>query len=154
MCFKGLIGKQSFRFGSLISFTAAVTLTVTTFLCLTGCRPGDGNPSDGTYTITVTVNPAEGGTVTIDPAEGPYTAGQVVTLTAQASAGYEFDRWQGSISSTANPAQVTVDDNLVIEAVFVATGNGGGGGGAPSQPVSATMHASTNHERTRRASMS
>ncbi|HPD28994.1 MAG TPA: hypothetical protein PLL20_03295 [Phycisphaerae bacterium] len=135
MCFKGLIGKQSFRFGSLISFTAAVTLTVTTFLCLTGCRPGDGNPSDGTYTITVTVNPAEGGTVTIDPAEGPYTAGQVVTLTAQASAGYEFDRWQGSISSTANPAQVTVDDNLVIEAVFVATGNGGGGGGATDTEI-------------------
>ena len=121
--------RASFHFKCIVPFAAVVTFVVAVLLPVAGCGPTDGNPLDDTYTVVVTAHPAEGGTVTIDPAEGPYTAGQVVTLTAQAAAGYEFDRWQGSIASTANPAQITVDDNLVIEAVFVAIGNGGGGGG-------------------------
>lgn len=122
-------GHTPSSFICLVVPAVVATLMIAALLPAAGCGPTDGNPLDNSYTVTVTANPAEGGNVTVNPAEGPYPAGQPVTLTAQAAAGYEFDRWQGSVTSTANPMQITVVDNLVIQAVFVSTGDGGGNGG-------------------------
>ena len=96
----------------------SATITVTT---------ADGGYTD-TSTITVTDDPIEqytvttsvvgSGTVSLSPAGGTYDAGTVVTLTASASSGYQFDGWSGSVSSTANPLSVTVNSNLSITATF------------------------------------
>jgi hypothetical protein len=44
-----------------------------------------------------------------------------VTLTATPAAGYEFTRWEGDASGTANPASVTMDAEKSVVAVFTAT---------------------------------
>ncbi|MBN1491482.1 MAG: hypothetical protein JXA69_16340 [Phycisphaerae bacterium] len=111
-----------------------LTLTALAILPIGSCAPADGD-AGATHTITVTVNPADAGTVAIDPPEDPFAAGQQVTLTATPAAGFEFDRWQGDVASTTNPLQVTVNGDLQIEAVFLATAGGdntdtGGSGGA------------------------
>ncbi|MBW2524036.1 MAG: hypothetical protein JRI23_07670 [Deltaproteobacteria bacterium] len=62
--------------------------------------------------------PSSGCSVDKVPPEHSQPAGTVVTLTAVAVSGYEFDQWQGDLSSSANPATVTLDDNRSVTAVF------------------------------------
>ena len=50
------------------------------------------------YTLTVTVSPAEGGTVS--PGGGTYDEGTVVTLTATPATGYVFDQWAAMFPAT------------------------------------------------------
>jgi rhodanese-related sulfurtransferase len=76
----------------------------------------------------VNVSPAGGGTITSPQFSPPpttypsrYTCSVNYTLTAvpNAAAGYSFDRWTGSVSSTANPLTVSVKDGeKVVTAVF------------------------------------
>jgi hypothetical protein len=44
-----------------------------------------------------------------------------VTLTATPASGYEFTRWEGDASGTANPVSVTMDAGKSVVAVFTAT---------------------------------
>jgi hypothetical protein len=64
------------------------------------------------YTITVTANPAEGGTVT---GGGTYAFGQTVTLTATANIGYEFVNWMKN--------GVMIGEYNENEYTFVVTGS-------------------------------
>jgi len=75
--------------------------------------------SNKKYQLDVTYNAAQG-TVTVAPDSnnGKYPAGTVVTLTAAANQGYEFDSWQGVDSSEANVAQVTLNSNRSVTALF------------------------------------
>jgi hypothetical protein len=50
-----------------------------------------------------------------------YETGTVVTLTATPASGYEFTRWEGDASGTANPTSVTMDAGKSVNAVFTAT---------------------------------
>jgi hypothetical protein len=43
----------------------------------------------------------------------------VVSLTATASEGWEFSHWEGDVTGTENPAQITIDNNAEVTAVFV-----------------------------------
>lgn len=123
--------RQPTRFRVTCSSRSAITMAamILVLLPMASCAPTGGDQQENTYTIAVTITPPDGGSVALDPAQGPYAAGQQVTLTATPAAGFQFDRWQGGATGTTNPVQVTVNDNLQIEAVFVATGGGGGGGG-------------------------
>lgn len=47
-----------------------------------------------------------------------YKFGTVVELTANPSKGWKFKGWQGAITGSSNPAQITVDDTLKVTAVF------------------------------------
>ena len=71
------------------------------------------------YTITTSVNPPGAGTVTLNPAGGTYTAGTMVTLTATANSGYSFSTWSGDLTGSVNPAQITMDGNKSVTAVFL-----------------------------------
>ena len=51
----------------------------------------------------------------IDP---PYTYGDTVTLTANPDPGWEFDHWEGDISSTTNPDSVTMDGDKSVTCYF------------------------------------
>ena len=70
------------------------------------------------YTVTVTSNPAAGGSVGKSPNKATYVYGDVVQLTASANAGYTFSSWTGDATGTTNPVNVTVDGNKSVTANF------------------------------------
>lgn len=47
-----------------------------------------------------------------------YEHGMVVKLTALAGEGYTFGEWQGALTSSQNPVQITVNESTVVTAVF------------------------------------
>jgi hypothetical protein len=66
--------------------------------------------------LTVNVTPAVGGSVT--PTSGTYAMGSSVKLTATPSAEYVFKEWTGGFTGTTNPANVVMDADKIISAVF------------------------------------
>ena len=54
-----------------------------------------------------------------------YTSGSVVRLTANPASGWEFSSWSGSVSSTTNPIELTVDEAKTITATFDRNIQGG-----------------------------
>ena len=77
-----------------------------------------------TYTLTVTINPAGGGTVTGTGIACPgdctqdYAEDTVVALTAAANAGFEFVNWTGSASGTSLTVNVTMSADKTVTANF------------------------------------
>ena len=47
-----------------------------------------------------------------------YTSGMVVELTAKAAEDWYFDHWEGDLSGTDNPAQISVSSSRNVKAVF------------------------------------
>ncbi len=65
--------------------------------------------------FTITGN----GSVEKNPNKGTYYYNEVVKLTAKPSTGWVFKKWQGDITGTTNPYNLTINGNKNIEAVFV-----------------------------------
>ena len=109
------------------------------------------------YTITVSANPTNGGTVT---GGGTYQQGQSCTVHATANTGYTFTNWteNGTVVSTQANYTFTVNGNRTLVANFQAQPqsytitvsanptNGGTvtGGGTYQQGQSCTVHATAN----------
>jgi hypothetical protein len=66
--------------------------------------------------LTVNVTPEVGGSVT--PSSGTYAMGSTVKLTATPSAEYIFKEWTGGFTGTTNPANVIMDVDKTVTAVF------------------------------------
>ncbi len=97
---------------------------------------GDLNSTNNTATITMnaakTVTAvfkekqnllsitATNGTVTTTPqsSDNRYGQGTEVTLTAIPNQGFEFDKWEGDLNSTNNPATITMNASKTVTAVF------------------------------------
>ncbi len=90
--------------GNVVSTNANYTFTVTSSRTLVA------NFTLQQFTITVTADPTEGGTVT---GGGTYTYGQSCTLGATPNAGYVFDRWtkNGTQVSATTPYTFTVTES-------------------------------------------
>ncbi len=73
------------------------------------------------YTLDASVDPAEGGTISLVPSGGTYDEGTVVTVTANANSGYEFDHWSGDISGTSTSVDVTMNSDKSVTAHFNVT---------------------------------
>lgn len=69
--------------------------------------------------LTLEINIIGGGEVSKDPHQLKYQYGDNVTITAEADSGFVFSHYQGDRTSTENPLHLVMDDNLVIEAVFL-----------------------------------
>jgi hypothetical protein len=69
------------------------------------------------YSLTLSVT-ANGGTINTSPAQSSYAPGTQVTLTAVPRSGYRFVNWQSGLSGSANPATVTMNANLSVQAKF------------------------------------
>lgn len=82
----------------------------------TGCK----KDSDDKYSVTLSANNAEWGTVA---GGGDYADGTEISIMATANSGYHFEKW--SDDDTNNPRTLTVTKNIALIAVF-AEGNGGG----------------------------
>ncbi len=109
------------------------------------------------YTISVSANPSNGGTVS---GGGTYQQGQSCTVHATANTGYTFTNWteNGNVVSTNANYTFTVTDNRTLVANFqaqpqnytisvLANPNNGGtvsGGGTYQQGQSCTVHATAN----------
>jgi len=70
------------------------------------------------HSLTLTVG--DHGDVTVDPEPMAkfYIPGTVVTLTAISDSGYEFVNWTGDLTGTDNPANITMDADKTVTAVF------------------------------------
>ena len=95
--------------GNVISTNASYTFTVT------GNRTLVANFTQQQFTVTVSSNPANGGTVT---GGGTYIYGQTCTITATPATGYTFYAWGGDISSTNPTYTFTVTGNTNCVAQF------------------------------------
>jgi uncharacterized repeat protein (TIGR02543 family) len=69
------------------------------------------------YTLTITIDPVEGGTVDTDIAP-PYHYNDIVTVTANANPGYTFDHWSGDLTGSTNPTTITMNGNKAVTAHF------------------------------------
>ncbi len=88
----------------------------------------------------LTVNIVGSGTVTRNPQGDYYSSGTVVTLTANPSTGWHFSDYSGDISTSDNPATITMDSDKTVTATFkinqyTVTFNSEGGSSVPSQTV-------------------
>jgi chitinase len=84
-----------------------------------------------TYTIDYTI---EGeGSVTLDPPKDAYQKNNIVTVSAIAAEGWQFDHWAGDLTGDQNPATIRVGRNHSFVAVF-ADGSGGSGGDGGTDP--------------------
>ena len=68
------------------------------------------------YSLSVTVNPPEGGIV--NPARGNYEAGERVTIINQTNNYFTFKNWTGDWSGTTNQIIITMDSDKNIIANF------------------------------------
>jgi hypothetical protein len=75
--------------------------------------------SDTRYcTVTVTVDPPNGGIVMLTPAGGYYPVGTTVTVTAVPANGFVFAGWEGPLTPPDNPFTFVVTDSVTITATF------------------------------------
>ena len=132
-------GADKYIAGTVVSLTARAN-TGYTFGNWSGALSGpqatksltmDGNKSVTAnfslvcYTLTLNVNPSNGGSITPDPAksaacssDGQYTYGAVVSLTASANTGYTFGNWSGALSGPQATKGLTMDGNKSVTANF------------------------------------
>ena len=98
--------------GNVVSTNANYTFTVS------GNRTLVANFTLNTYTITITANPSEGGTVT---GAGEFDHGESCTVTANANEGYIFANWTENGSTVSSDAEYTftVTSNRTLVANFI-----------------------------------
>lgn len=89
-------------------------LTVT----MTGNKTIVANFTQNQYTLTLAVNPVNGGTVAADPLKTKYIYGELVTLTATPAPGWTFTGWEGDATGADNPLTITISGNTSITANF------------------------------------
>jgi hypothetical protein len=137
--------------GNIISTNATWIITVT------GDRTLEAHFTEQThsYTINVSANPSNGGTVS---GGGTYNHGQSCTVHANAASGYTFTNWteNGNVVSTNANYTFTVTGNRTLVANFSTQthtisvsanpSNGGSvsGGGTYNHGQSCTVHATAN----------
>jgi len=73
------------------------------------------------YILTASVDPSGSGSITLNPSGGTYDEGTVVTATANANSGYQFDHWSGDASGSNPTIQITMSSDKNIVAHFVET---------------------------------
>ncbi len=74
------------------------------------------------YTVTTAVSPAGGGTISLSPSTAGQTSfpnGTVLSVTATPSANFTFTGFQGDLSGTTNPQNLTVNAAKSVTANFV-----------------------------------
>lgn len=92
----------------------SVSLFIVCFLLFFSCSSTNSVPPS--FTITTLASPAEAGT--INPSNVGFEEGTSINLEAIANEGWVFQEWTGDLSSTENPLNYTVEENVNIIANF------------------------------------
>ena len=108
---RGLSTKEKLA-GIIIACTVAIVVTIVLF---------STKPWQPTYTLSVSVNPPEAGSVS--PSSGLYEYGAQVTLTATPASGYTFDNWGGGASGATTNITITMSEDYSITANFLPVYN-------------------------------
>jgi len=102
-------------------------------ITITASKGGDGTTyygpavfmlaqeGDPLPTYTLSTSTVGDGSVTLNPLGGTYTEGTTVTLTAVPATGFAFDSWSGDMTSSTNPATITMDADKTVTANFVVS---------------------------------
>jgi hypothetical protein len=92
--------------------------TIVSLLYIFGCSSGTMETENETiqYNLSIISSPTEGGT--FSSVSGKYDEGLSINIQANASNGYLFKEWTGSIESEENPVMVAMDSDKNITAVF------------------------------------
>jgi hypothetical protein len=112
--------------------------------------PGAGNPSGGGETggsgeasgggeagggddsvprlhyLVASLSHPSGGSILINPLKPLYSEGDKVVLSVLTNAGYEFDHWDGDVTSNENPLTLTMDTCITVRAVLRYWGTSSG----------------------------
>gem|GEM_PF-2045306 len=86
--------------------------------------PGSSSANDLiTYTLTVTYEPSDGGSVILSPSElgNHYEKDTSIKLTVIPSEGYIFSCWGGDLTGNANPVTIAMDSDRNITANFASS---------------------------------
>jgi len=75
--------------------------------------------------VSLTVDVTGGGQVELDPETEDYLSGTTVTLRAIADDGFTFFGWSGGASGAGSPLALTLNEDTVVEALFVEDTGGG-----------------------------
>lgn len=70
------------------------------------------------YTLDVFLNVEEAGAVQIEPEQEKYLKGTEVELTAVPESGWYFSEWEEDLQGSENPAELVMDEDKVVTAVF------------------------------------
>ena len=73
-------------------------------------------PPTTKYSVSISLNPTEGGTVS--PNGGQFNEGQTVSFTVTPSENYIFTNWSGSDTSSNNPLSLTINSNKTLTVNF------------------------------------
>jgi hypothetical protein len=67
------------------------------------------------YTLSLSINPASGGSANISAGDHDYNENAVVTLQAFPNTGYQFDYWEGDVASPNSPTTtITMSSNKTV----------------------------------------
>jgi surface protein len=85
-------------------------------LFLISCSSEEPTPTFSLNTISI---PTEGGRITVSPQSPNYKVGEIVTLTPEPNENWVFQQWEGDVSGTSNPLQITMNSNKSVVGIFV-----------------------------------
>lgn len=86
-------------------------------LFVVSCSKEEPTPPPPTnYTVSITLNPTDGGTVS--PKGGQFEEDQTVSFTVTPSENYIFKNWSGSDNSSNNPLSLTINTNKTLTVNF------------------------------------
>jgi hypothetical protein len=86
-------------------------------LLFLSCSKEEQTPPPPTnYTVSITLNPTDGGTVS--PSGGQFEEGTTVSFTVTPTDNYIFKNWSGSDTSSNNPLLLTINSNKTLTVNF------------------------------------
>ena len=110
-------------------FVSVLLLAI--FITVSSCST-DSVPDLPDYTLTIEISPQDAGTT--DPLPGGFDEGANLELEAIPAENYLFDRWEGDLTTESNPADLTMNSDKVITAVFKRAPLTIGGDGSQADP--------------------
>lgn len=86
-------------------------------LIFIGCSKEEDEKKSTSYKLRTEVWPSDQNGKII-PSQGNYNPFSIKTIYARPEPGWVFDRWEGAVSGSENPTEVSFYDDLAIRAVF------------------------------------
>lgn len=101
---------------SMTLFKLATIILFVEAMFLYSCSKKDDEKAQ--YTLSISISPYGAGSVIKEPDKDSYDDGEVVYLNIIATDACEFNHWEGDLSGNNNPANIQMDSNKNITAVF------------------------------------